>query len=204
MKRSALAGLVIGWLLGGGTVQAALTDYWNFSNSNYSGSSFPDSIGGYNATPTNPLITFGPGANGAAIAAVQVSNSSGNGFTTTLQTFGAGTAGSPFSFETMFEYQGAGSKWGYITPRGGGGYPSPVCLLYDTSQTLLTRWRGLTKWRGRTWRLSDLRSVEVYERGGDEMTDSGFLSLSGRGGGISSDLPAGTRLRVHPITPAPC
>ena len=32
--------------------------------------------------------------------------------------------------------------------------------------------------RGRTWRLSELLSVESYERGGDDMAESGlFVSL---------------------------
>ena len=140
MKRLTWAGLAIGLsLLYGRTLPAqTLTNYWSFAQSNFNGTSFNDLAGSDPATPsfapsgynyiTGAGGAYSTGAGGLANGAATVvgPNLGGaNGFTTSLATFGAGTAGSPWSYEFMFLYTAPGYRFGYQTDRAGG----PITLF---------------------------------------------------------------------------
>ena len=142
MKRMTLVGLVVGLVLwGAGAAVAQLpTDYWRMNSTDVTNYGPNDLIGSYNASvQAGYTPSYGTGASGTANDAMSVYGGSGGGtggYNTAMTTFGAGIAGSPFSYEIMFDYTGTPYRYGFITNRGGmGGYPGPVCLTAELATT---------------------------------------------------------------------
>jgi len=129
-----------------GNASGALIHYWSCDPVNDTSTGLGDSIGGITAV-AGGAATFpparGPGATGTASSAVQAVRNGGtanSGNSGGYVATGLTSLGSVFTFEMMYQWQGPGYNWAYITSRSGG----PVTLSRYNSTGVLTLNIGAT------------------------------------------------------------